>query len=120
LIRLKRAYDQLSDQNGIRVLVDRLWPRGLRKSDAMIDLWLKEIAPTGELRKWFSHDHEKWDDFKKRYKEELDVNIEHVQKIQDIAKESDITLLYSAKDNKFNNAVVLKEYLEERLNKPFE
>ena len=120
MIRLKRVYDKPSDQDGIRVLVDRLWPRGLRKKDAMIDLWLKEIAPTGELRKWFSHDREKWDDFKKRYKEELDVNIEHVQKIQGIAKKSDITLLYSAKDNEFNNAVVLKEYLEERQNKLFE
>ena len=115
MIRLKRIYEQPSDQDGFRVLVDRLWPRGLRKEDVRLDLWLKEIAPTDELRKWFSHDPEKWEDFRKGYLEELELKEEYVQKLLKKANETDLTLLYAAKNEDFNNAAVLKEYLESRL-----
>lgn len=115
MIRLKRIYEQPSDQDGFRVLVDRLWPRGLRKKDIRLDLWLKEIAPTDELRKWFSHDPEKWEGFRKCYLEELQLKEKYVQKLIEKAKETDMTLLYAAKNEDFNNATVLKEYLESRL-----
>ncbi len=116
LIRLKRIYEQPTSQDGVRILVDSLWPQGLHKDDAMIDLWLKEIAPTDNLRKWFSHDPEKWEEFKQKYNDELNQYTGYVQRLLDIAKENDITLLYSAKDKKFNNAVVLKEHLQKQLN----
>lgn len=115
MIRLKRIYEQPSDQDGFRVLVDRLWPRGLRKDEVRIDLWLKEIAPRDELRKLFSHNPEKWEEFRKRYLEELELKEEYVQKLIDKAKETDLTLLYAAKNEDFNNAVVLKEYLNSKL-----
>jgi uncharacterized protein YeaO (DUF488 family) len=95
--------------------VDRLWPRGLRKKDVKLDLWLKEIAPTDELRKWFSHDPEKWEEFRKGYLEELELKEEYVQKLLKKANETDLTLLYAAKNEDFYNATVLKEYLESRL-----
>jgi uncharacterized protein YeaO (DUF488 family) len=117
LIRLKRIYEQPSDQDGFRVLVDRLWPRGLRKNEVRLDLWLKEIAPSDELRKWFSHDPEKWEEFRKCYLGELELKEEYLQKLIEKAKETDLTLLYAAKDEDFNNAIVLKEYLESRLKK---
>lgn len=115
MIRVKRVYEQPSDQDELRVLVDRLWPRGLRKSEAKFDLWIKEIAPEDRLRKWFSHDPEKWEEFRKCYLKELDQKEEYVQELLEKARETDLTLLYSAKDETFNNAVVLKEYLESRL-----
>jgi uncharacterized protein YeaO (DUF488 family) len=118
LIRLKRIYEQPSDQDGFRVLVDRLWPRGLRKDEVRIDLWLKEIAPRDELRKLFSHNPEKWEEFRKCYLEELELKEEYVQKLIDKAKETDLTLLYAAKNEDFNNAVVLKEYLNSKLKRP--
>ena len=117
MIRLKRIYEQSSNQDGIRVLVDKLWPRGLRKNEARIDIWFKEIAPDDELRKWFSHDPKKWEEFRKRYLKELKENEECVQKIIEKAKETDLTLLYAAKNERFNNAIVLKEYIESRLKK---
>lgn len=95
--------------------MDRLWPRGLRKSEVSFDLWLKEIAPGDELRKWFSHDPEKWEEFRKRYLGELELKEEYVQKLIEKAKETDLTLLYAAKNEEFNNATVLKEYLDSRL-----
>lgn len=115
LIRIKRVYEHPSNQDGLRVLVDRLWPRGLRKDQVRIDLWLKETAPEDKLRKWFSHDPEKWEEFRERYLKELEQKEEYVQELLKRAKESDLTLLYAAKDETFNNAVVLKEYLESRL-----
>jgi uncharacterized protein YeaO (DUF488 family) len=115
MIRLKRIYEQPSDQDGFRVLVDRLWPRGLRKNEVRLDLWLKEIAPGNELRKWFSHDPEKWEEFRKCYLKELELKEEYVQKLIEKAKETDLALLYAAKNEDFNNATVLKEYLESRL-----
>jgi uncharacterized protein YeaO (DUF488 family) len=115
LIRVKRVYEQPSDQDGFRVLVDRLWPRGLRKNEARFDLWIKEIAPENRLRKWFSHDPEKWEEFRKCYLKELEHKEEYVQQLLVKARETDLTLLYAAKDENLNNAVVLKEYLESRL-----
>lgn len=115
MIQLKRIYEKSSDQDGLRVLVDKLWPRGLRKNAA--DIWLKEIAPDDELRKWFSHDPDKWEEFRKRYLKELEQNEEYIQKLIKKAKETDLTLLYAAKNERFNNAIVLKEYLESRLKK---
>ncbi|HWQ49877.1 MAG TPA: DUF488 domain-containing protein [Methanosarcina sp.] len=115
MIRVKRVYKQPSDQDGFRILVDRLWPRGLKKSEARLDLWIKEIAPEDRLRKWFSHDPEKWEEFRKCYLKELEQKEEYIQKLLGKARESDLTLLYAAKDEIFNNATVLKEYLESRL-----
>lgn len=113
MIVLKRIYEKSEEKDGCRILIDRLWPRGVSKEKAKINLWIKEVAPSNELRKWFSHDEKKWDDFKSRYKKELEENLEIVQKIKQIEKEEKIvTLLYSAKDEKHNNALVLKEYLQ--------
>lgn len=115
MIRVKRVYEPPSDQDGFRVLVDKLWPRGLRKSEARLDLWIKEIAPEDKLRKWFSHDPEKWEEFRECYLKELEQKEEYVRKLLEKAKENDLTLLYAAKSETFNNAIVLKEYLESRL-----
>ncbi|MGB9940290.1 DUF488 domain-containing protein [Methanosarcina sp.] len=115
MIRVKRVYEQPSDQDGLRVLVDRLWPRGLRKSEAGLDLWMKEIAPEDRLRKWFSHDPEKWEEFRKCYLKELEQKEEYVYELLERARKTDLTLLYAAKDKTLNNATVLKEYLESRL-----
>lgn len=111
-IRIKRIYDEYSDEDGKRVLVDRLWPRGIKKTEAGIDHWSKEIAPTRELRKWFGHDPEKWEEFRKRYFNELEGKNELIRDILEKAKGERLTLLYSARDRKRNNAVVLKEYME--------
>lgn len=115
MIQIKRVYEQPSDQDGFRVLVDRLWPRGLKKSEVKLDLWMKEVAPEDRLRKWFSHDPEKWEEFRKCYLKELEQKEEYIQKLLGKARENDLTLLYAAKDEIFNNATVLKEYLESRL-----
>ncbi len=115
-IWMKRAYQKPGVQDGTRVLVDRLWPRGARKDKAKIDLWLKDIAPSDKLRKWFGHDPEKWDEFKRRYYCELNSRgREAVEKLGDIARKGRVTLVFSAKNEQFNNAVALKKYLEEKL-----
>lgn len=111
-IQLKRAYETSSESDGYRVLVDRLWPRGISKLDAMIDLWLKEIAPSNDLRKWFGHDPAKWDEFRKRYAQELDNRTEIVKQLADLVEEQPVTLIYGAKNEQFNQAVALKEYLD--------
>ncbi len=112
MIRIKRIYEQCSKEDGFRVLVDRLWPRGLSKEQAKIDLWLKEIAPSDDLRKWFSHDPEKWDAFKKKYESELQKKNDLLLEIKRAEKEKGIlTLLYSAKDKEHNQAVALGEIL---------
>lgn len=118
MIIIERIYDNPTgyNNNSFRILVDRLWPRGLRKDKAKIDLWLKDIAPSTSLRKWFSHDERRWHEFKSQYFKELEANSESVSSIIDKAKEGlSITLLYSAKDERFNNAVALKEYLENKI-----
>ncbi len=113
MIFIKRVYDNFSDNDGYRILVDRLWPRGVSKEKAKIDLWMKEIAPTNNLRKWFSHDAEKWELFKIKYMEELKEKLSLLKEIKKIENnEKVITLVYAAKDENRNNAVVLKEVLE--------
>ncbi|MGC8572539.1 MAG: hypothetical protein C0171_05280 [Caldisphaera sp.] len=113
MIKLKRVYDKASPDDGLRILVERLWPRGIKKENAKIDLWFKEVAPSNELRKWFSHDPKKWLEFKEKYYEELNKNREAIEKLLDIVKnKKDVTLIYSSKDKEHNNAVALKEYLE--------
>ena len=111
-IELKRIYEKHSKNDGYRVLVDRLWPRGVSREKAGIDLWLKEIAPSGELRKWFAHKPEKWDDFKNKYFDELKLNHAGVEVLINHLEKDKITLLYSAKEERYNNAAALKEYIE--------
>lgn len=111
-VQLKRAYEPASKEDGYRVLVDRLWMRGVSKAAAKIDLWLKDIAPSTSLRKWFDHDPEKWNEFRKRYAQELDNRPEIVKQLTDLVEKQHVTLVYSAKNTEFNQAVALKEYLE--------
>ena len=114
-IKIERIYDNPGgNNNSFRILVDRLWPRGLSKDKVKFDLWQKDIAPSNSLRKWFGHDKKKWEEFKRRYSKELDKNSDLANTIINKAKDGSITLLYGAKEEKFNNAVALKEYLEEK------
>ncbi len=110
-IAIKRVYEVPLPADGRRVLIDRLWPRGLTKEKAKIDLWLKDIAPSSELRKWFSHDPAKWTEFQQRYKLELNANNEVVAQLKAELKKGPATLVYSAKDQAHNDAVVLQKYL---------
>lgn len=111
-VRLKRVYESAANADGYRVLVDRLWPRGITKDAARLSAWRKELAPSSELRKWFHHDLTKWEDFKERYFQELDDHREEVEELVRLAKERRVTLLFGAKDEEHNNAVALREYLE--------
>lgn len=111
-IKLKRAYDAPETEDGFRILVDRLWPRGVSKDKAKIDLWLKEVAPSTELRKWFNHELPKWPAFHDRYFAELDANGELVDELMKHVHHQKVTLVYSAKDAEHNQAVALKEYLD--------
>ncbi len=113
-IKLKRAYEKPDKTDGTRILVDRLWPRGLTKRKANIDLWLKEIAPSTELRKWFDHDPKKWRSFRGRYQTELKHHPEQLATIRSKAKERTVTLIYGARDQEHNEAVVLQQFLEKR------
>lgn len=113
-INLKRVYEEPKGTDGQRVLVDRLWPRGLTKERAKVDLWLKEIAPSAELRKWFGHDPAKWAEFKRRYSAELRANAEPVAQLKAEAKKGPVTLVYGAKDEEHNDAVVLMEWLKKQ------
>ena len=111
-IKIKRVYEQPDKQDGDRILVDRLWPRGLTKEKAAVDLWLKEIAPSTELRKWFAHDPDKWRSFRGRYETEIRHNTDLVKVLKDKAKRGTVTLVYGARDQKHNEALVLKQFLE--------
>lgn len=114
-IKLKRAYDEAAKNDGFRVLVDRLWPRGVSKDDADIDLWIKDLAPTDELRKWFGHDPDKWSEFHTRYTKELDALGDALEPLRDaVKKHGTVTLVFGAKDTEHNNAVTLKDYLESK------
>ena len=108
-IKIKRVYEPRDKDDGMRILVDRLWPRGLTKEKASVDLWLKDIAPSTELRKWFGHDPSKWQEFKKRYLKELEGNSEQVQLLKQEVDKGAVTLVYGAKDEEHNEAVVLQE-----------
>lgn len=110
-IKVKRVYEKPDKEDGFRILVDRLWPRGLTKEKAAADIWLKDIAPSTELRKWFSHDPKKWEEFKTRYTAELQKNIEALAQLKEQIKKHPITLLYGARDEEHNEALVLKNYL---------
>ena len=113
MIKIKRVYDPVSPGDGRRILVDRLWPRGIKKENAAIDEWLKDIAPSTELRKWYSHDPAKWGEFRKRYKGELKDKTGIIERLRQESKKQTITLLFSSREMELNNAVALKELIEQ-------
>ncbi len=115
MVKIKRVYDPPAPVDGRRILIDRLWPRGLRKEGARIDAWMKDIAPSTELRKWFNHDPEKWNEFRKRFFAELDGAQESVDGIIAAARKGTVTLLFGSKEVRYNNAVALKQYLDARM-----
>jgi uncharacterized protein YeaO (DUF488 family) len=114
MIKLKRVYDEDEPGDGVRYLVERLWPRGIKKTALRIDGWLKEAGPSTELRKWFSHDPDKWQEFRRKYFAELDHAPDVWAPIRDAARQGAVTLLYSSHDKQHNNAVALKEYIEHK------
>jgi uncharacterized protein YeaO (DUF488 family) len=115
MIQTKRVYEPPAKTDGTRWLVERLWPRGVKKDALRMEAWLKDVAPSGALRKWFAHDPKKWPEFQRRYARELDADPEAWQLLLGAARKGDVTLLYSAHDTEHNNAVALKAYLEARL-----
>ncbi|HJE19299.1 MAG TPA: DUF488 domain-containing protein [Aliicoccus persicus] len=112
MIKIKRVYDDMSQQDGMRILIDRVWPRGVKKEALEHDTWYKDLAPSTALRKWFNHDEDKWEEFQKKYKDELEDHKDILNEIRESADGHNVTLLYAAKDEKHNNAVVLKHVLE--------
>ena len=115
MIKIKRAYDTVDTEDGVRFLVDRLWPRGIKKDALKADSWLKDVAPSTELRKWFGHDPAKWNEFRHRYFSELEANPDAWRPILDAERQGTVTLLYGAKDQIHNNAVALVELLKAHL-----
>lgn len=114
-IDIARAYDPPGDDDGARYLVDRVWPRGVTKESLRIEAWLREVAPSTELRRWFGHAPERWDAFVERYRAELDANVEGWQPLAEAARHGRLTLVYGARDREHNQAMVLREYLQEKL-----
>ena len=114
MLKLKRVYETPNSEDGVRILVERLWPRGLTKERAKIDIWLKDIAPSTELRKWYNHIPERWPEFQKRYQLELEENYNVVRGLKKKVETTDITLIFAAKDAARNSAVVLKNHLEKK------
>jgi uncharacterized protein YeaO (DUF488 family) len=114
MIRIKRTYEPSARADGRRILVERLWPRGMKKEDLHADVWMKEVAPSTELRQWFGHQVERWDEFRRRYQRELNARPDAWAPILEASKRGTVTLLYSAHDVEHNGAVVLREYLTER------
>lgn len=112
-LRLKRAYEPAAPEDGMRILVDRLWPRGVSKEKASLDEWEKEIAPSTELRQWFGHEPSRWTEFQRRYRDELQDHADILDHIQELAKKQTVTLVYSAHDEEHNDAVVLRDILME-------
>jgi uncharacterized protein YeaO (DUF488 family) len=112
MFKLKRVYEPPSPKDGFRILVERLWPRGISKETAELDLWLKEVAPSPELRKWFSHDPAKWKDFQKRYTAELKEHKDTVTFLKEKGKKGTVTLVFASRDEDHNGALVLKDYLD--------
>jgi uncharacterized protein YeaO (DUF488 family) len=113
-IQVKRVYEVAIPGDGTRILIDRLWPRGLSKAKAAVDVWMKEIAPSTELRRWYGHDAEKWPEFKNRYHAELDENAGVVGELVSQSEKDNVTLLFGSREERLNNAFALKEYLESR------
>jgi len=116
-IYIKRAYQSPNAEDGYRVLVDRLWPRGVPKDALKIDEWTKDIAPSDKLRKWFNHEPAKWNEFKTRYFQELGNYSEHIERLMKIAMKTRLTLIFAAKDETYNNANAIKEYLESKISR---
>jgi uncharacterized protein YeaO (DUF488 family) len=112
MIKLKRAYEKPARDDGERILVERLWPRGLTKLQAKVDLWLRDVAPSAELRKWFGHDPDRWDEFRRRYQKELRSKEDLIKLLKRKAKAGKITLIYAARDEEHNGALVLKQFLQ--------
>jgi uncharacterized protein YeaO (DUF488 family) len=117
MLALKRVYDKTTLEDGVRFLVERLWPRGIKKTDLCLDDWLKDVAPSAALRRWFSHDPKRWAEFQERYFAELDSHFEACAPIRSAARHGRVTLVYSSHDTEHNNAVALKEYLSARKGK---
>ena len=115
MLQLKRAYDSPAREDGARFLVERLWPRGIKKENLPLDAWLKEVAPSTELRKWFGHDPERWPEFRRRYFAELDKRPDAWRTIVDAASRGRVTLIYSSQDEEHNNAVALRDYLKSKI-----
>lgn len=113
-IRTKRIYEPLDSDEGYRVLVDRVWPRGMSRKKARIDSWLKELAPSKELRQWFGHDPSRWEEFRKRYFDELSEHKEQLDRLAEMAQSGPLTLVFSSRETRYNNAVALKAYLESK------
>ncbi|MGQ0656779.1 MAG: DUF488 domain-containing protein [Chromatiales bacterium] len=114
-IQAKRIYEPAGSADGVRILIDRLWPRGLRKKDAKISLWLKEVAPSAELRRWFGHRPDRWEAFQKRYVRELESKPESIETVAAAVRRGKVTLLYGAHDTVHNHAVVLARYLRQKI-----
>ncbi len=114
-IKIKRIYKGAEPEDGRRIMVDRLWPRGVSKANAKINLWVKNIAPSTELRKWYSHDPKKWQEFKSRYFSELNNNSDEINNLLDQINDETVTFVFGSKEQHLNNAVALKEYLETNL-----
>jgi uncharacterized protein YeaO (DUF488 family) len=112
MIQVKRAYEPPGEQDGYRVLIDRIWPRGVKKEELAVDSWLKEIAPSSALRRWFDHDPKKWQEFCTRYKAELKNRPDEVNFLKEKSENGLLTLVFGAKDTRYNNAIALKQYLE--------
>lgn len=110
-VALKRAYEHPAPDDGIRILVDRLWPRGLEKTKAKIDRWFKEIAPSAQLRRWFGHEVARWEEFQRRYQKELEDHLGEIEELRALAREKRITLIFAARDEVHNEAIVLREVL---------
>ena len=113
-IRLKRVYEEPSEDDGTRILVERLWPRGVSKEAAAIDLWLKEVAPSPELRKWYAHDPDRWEEFRRRYRAELDDKGEVLDDLRRRLQQGPVTFVFAARDQEHNSAVLLRDYLERK------
>jgi len=110
-VKLKRAYEQPEAGDGVRILVDRLWPRGVKKEDAAIDQWMKDLSPSTELRHWFGHDPDRWKEFRERYAKEVDEHADQLDQLRALAREGTVTLVYSAHDEEHNNAVALRDLI---------
>jgi uncharacterized protein YeaO (DUF488 family) len=116
MLKIKRVYDPPSPNDGKRILIDRLWPRGLKKEDAKVDVWIKEVAPSTQLRMWYGHDPKKWVEFKRRFFSELHRRQDLVEGIVNASRKGTVTLLFGSKEERFNNAVAFKEFVEARMN----
>lgn len=114
-ILTKRVYEHAASSDGIRILIDRIWPRGISKSAAEIDIWAKDLAPSGELRKWYRHDHEKWEEFVRRYELELAEQQDAIESLLEAIEEDVVTLVYSCKETQLNNATAFKQHLQRQL-----